>query len=66
MAQTKKEIDKINKQASQMKLENASAQNLLDRDRFRHSRTTGAGKGGTYRGDAGKVRKNLVKIDWSI
>lgn len=63
--QTRKEIDRLNNQGSQMRLKSNAAQELLDRDRHRHSRTTGSGKGATYRGDEDKIRKNLSKIDWS-
>lgn len=64
--QTQREREMLNEHGSTTRLENPKAQDLWSRDKFRHRKASGAGKGSSYRGNDEKVRKGLDKIDWSI
>lgn len=64
--QTDRERRLLNEHGSTMRLENPRAQDIWDRDKFRHRKATSPGKGHGYRGNDEAVRKGLESIDWSI
>ena len=64
--QTDRERKLINDHGSTMKLENPRAQDIWDKDKFRHRKATSSGKGSSYRGNDEAVRKGLENINWSV